>query len=59
MKTKIVYGDSVEQMLERAEKLDESLGVDYELIDAETDFIKISDDEVLCIEALVYKGDDE
>ncbi|WP_420326784.1 hypothetical protein [Levilactobacillus brevis] len=59
MKTKIVYGDSVEQMLERVEQLDESLGVDYELIDAETDFVKISDDEVLCIEALVYKGDDE
>lgn len=59
MKTKIVYGDSVEQMLERVKQLDESLGEDYELIDTETDFVKISDDEVLCIEALVYKvGDD-
>lgn len=60
IKTKIVHGSSIEQMLERVKQLDESLGVDYELIDTETDFVKISDDEVFCIEALVYKvGDDE
>lgn len=49
MKTKIVHGNSVEQMLERAKQLDESLGVDYELIDTETDFVKINDNEIFCI----------
>ncbi len=49
IKTKIVHGNSVEQMLERVKQLDESLGIDYELIDTETDFVKISDNEIFCI----------
>lgn len=59
IKTKMVHGNSIEQMLERVEQLDESLGIDYELIDTETNFVKISDNEMFYSEALVYKGDDE
>ena len=60
IKTKIVHGNSIEQMLERVKQLDESLGIDYELIDTETDFVKISDNEIFYSEALVYKvGDDD
>lgn len=60
IKTKLVHGNSIEQMLEKVEELDESLGIDYELIDTETDFVKISDNEMFYSEALVYKvGDDD
>lgn len=60
IKTKLVHGNSIEQMLEKVEELDESLGIDYELIDTETDCVKINDNEMFYSEALVYKvGDDD
>lgn len=60
IKTKLVHGNSIEQMFEKIEELDKSLGIDYELIDTETDSVKISDNEMFYSEALVYKvGDND
>ncbi|WP_076655356.1 hypothetical protein [Lactiplantibacillus plantarum] len=60
MKIKMVHADNVDELFSRVREVDKAQDIDYELLDVEFDFIKVSDSKMIYCGALVYRtGDDD
>ena len=59
MKIKMVHADNVAELSSRVREVNKAQDIDDELLDAEFDFIKVSDSKMIYCGALVYRtGDD-